>query len=95
MAEERSRHDEHAADGLEPTEADSRALAGSVQLLQATLAAPLPPAQAEAEARQRVLDLWRDPALSPRALHKAPYADPASASPLARFWAGVRRLFRR
>ncbi len=93
MAEERLRHDEHAAD-VEPTEADSRALAGSVRLLQATLAAPLPPAQAEAEARQRVLDLWRDPALSLRALHKAPYVD-SNASPLARFWAGLSRLFRR
>ncbi|MDQ2798051.1 MAG: hypothetical protein M3Y13_00225 [Armatimonadota bacterium] len=50
---------------------ESPALSGTVQLAQAALTSPPPPAEAEAKSRRQVQTLMQEAALSPRVLREA------------------------
>lgn len=66
---------------------ESAALSGTVQLAQAALSSPTPPAEAEANSRRQVQTLMQEAALSPRVLREAA-GDPGSHSwwKRLRFW---------
>ena len=81
------------SDELDPSDLDqaleSPALSGTVQLAQAALASPAPPAEAEAASRRQVQTLMQEAALSPRVLREL--ADNSSR----RSWWGRLRFWKR